>query len=406
MASAEMRVMWTAIRRRFRETGAAGVFLLVKPTGVKGCPPNLAADVVAAVAAADADQDPSSGVERSSAVIATPRGPAISVNCVGDELSLESWTDAMADDLSRRGYAGSVTVPAQAWPAPAFQKACYRYWAPSAHLAFTLTDPAIYGYPPFAWLVGDEATRELSRHATQWTTLPEAKTYVVEHARSFNLATAVPADAFEDVMRRSGSCAVKAVAGSTWDYRSVDVHDQGKVTYSAGRPGSGWWDHALAVGEALVAHGPSLDIGFVRIGSSFGGWNLGHPRLPHVSESNLRYNRHTYADWAPDAHVVQVLTESHLSKANDLSDWKTKALGNGRYLVAARDAAPWFTGTVVLQDTPFPQPEEGVLEQARRDFGDMILTLAVLESDPRAWTPGHPHRPKIHPAPTRRPRVP
>jgi len=61
---------------------------------------------------------------------------------------------------------------------------------------------------------------------------------------------------------------------------------------------------------------------------------------------------------------------SHLEAAHDLSGWDTTRLDEDHVLVQARDLGPWYA-----------EPRRGnqlvhgdVIEQARRDFGDMLLT--------------------------------
>lgn len=63
--------------------------------------------------------------------------------------------------------------------------------------------------------------------------------------------------------------------------------------------------------------------------------------------------------------ACEVLTGAHLAKATDLNAWEVEEVAPDRHLVQARDLRPWFSG-------PLPQPD--ALDQARRDFGDMILT--------------------------------
>jgi hypothetical protein len=80
-----------------------------------------------------------------------------------------------------------------------------------------------------------------------------------------------------------------------------------------------------------------------------------------------------------DAHGAQLLTRQHLDQARDLSAWLLTEVAPDRFLVQAADLAPWW-------DTYAPDPD--VVARARRDFGDMIITLADIEADPHGWLPG------------------
>jgi len=96
-------------------------------------------------------------------------------------------------------------------------------------------------------------------------------------------------------------------------------------------------------------------------------------KLPNgLREASVRYNQHLLGRYAYDAHGMQVLTDAHLAKAHDLTGWLVTDLGHGRHLVEAADLAPWYAN---------PLPDRGVLDQARHDFGPMILTEDVIRAD-------------------------
>ena len=91
----------------------------------------------------------------------------------------------------------------------------------------------------------------------------------------------------------------------------------------------------------------------------------------------LRQVRHLLGRRVVDAYGVQVLTDEHLDRARDLSDWLVEPLGHGRNLVRARDLDTWLG-----PDGPGPQ----TLERARQDFGDLVLSPAVVAAEaPPPW---------------------
>ena len=69
-----------------------------------------------------------------------------------------------------------------------------------------------------------------------------------------------------------------------------------------------------------------------------------------------------------------MLTGAHLAHADDLSRWQVTEVADDRYLVRAADLTAWY-GSV-------ESPGSDVLAEARRDFGDMILTDAIAEAHP------------------------
>jgi hypothetical protein len=110
------------------------------------------------------------------------------------------------------------------------------------------------------------------------------------------------------------------------------------------------------------------------------------PHFPAISEGHFRYHRPLLARYVPDAFGIQVLTDAHLERAHDLTDWDITPLANGRHLVAAKDVEGWF-GTLAPRDwrvvgTVPPLPDNrDLVEKARADFGEMILTPDTLERE-------------------------
>ncbi len=104
---------------------------------------------------------------------------------------------------------------------------------------------------------------------------------------------------------------------------------------------------------------------------------------PHVSEPDVRYNRPLLASYVPDAFGVQLLTAAHLERAHDLSRWRVEQVAPERYLVSAVDLEPWVSRQERDPHRPHdvaPRPTDGQ-EQARADFGAMILTPETIRAD-------------------------
>lgn len=143
------------------------------------------------------------------------------------------------------------------------------------------------------------------------------------------------------------------------------------------------WPHRVdALRRMLVVAPELLDVGFVRaVRAPASSWHQVALllALPHVAEVDVRENRHLLDRWVPDACGVQVLTDAHLERAHDLSDWSVTDLGSGRHLVEAPDLEPWFAGEL---------PDPGALQRGRADFGAMLLTRDVIDANPLPPPPG------------------
>ena len=102
----------------------------------------------------------------------------------------------------------------------------------------------------------------------------------------------------------------------------------------------------------------------------------------HELDSAGNYHSRAY-EWHPERWAelivdpcgIQVLTNRHLEASHDLSAWRTTRLDDEHVLVEARDLGPWYA-TPRRPTDPLDPP---LMDQARRDFGDMLLTPALAE---------------------------
>jgi hypothetical protein len=76
------------------------------------------------------------------------------------------------------------------------------------------------------------------------------------------------------------------------------------------------------------------------------------------------------SEFAIDAYVAQVVTDSHLEKAHDLSEFDIQTIAPGRHLVMAKDPSPWLDPDC---------PTQSHLDRARAGFGDMLLTPETID---------------------------
>ena len=182
---------------------------------------------------------------------------------------------------------------------------------------------------------------------------------------------------------RSAMAGVESVLSKPYRTRSVEFRSNGRVAFQSGADSGGaarlaWRDHAELVTAPLLRMAGSLDYGLIRPGIGYG-WGAGTQSGPPVMDELYDLNRHMWGRKVLDAHGAQLLTRQHLDQARDLSGWLVTEVATDRFLVEAADRAPWW-------DTYAPDPD--VVASARRDFGDMIITLADIEADPHGWLPG------------------
>ncbi|MYS24160.1 hypothetical protein GA0115240_160925 [Streptomyces sp. DvalAA-14] len=97
-------------------------------------------------------------------------------------------------------------------------------------------------------------------------------------------------------------------------------------------------------------------------------WDARGRALPPLRDQIPAYALRMHADlWSrfvPDVHCMQLLTDEHLARVTDLSQWTVTHVAPGRALVEARDLAAWLRPG---------GPAPSVVDQARTDFGRALV---------------------------------
>ena len=374
----DVHVAASAIYRRLRKVDA-GVFLVLRPAGGKRSV--TPADLAAATAALETANALMPGVVAGQSVSSSPHGAVVQLDHAGAPADTDRWLGAFADGLRAAGWAGTVGAAAQAWLPQWLDKMSGPRLASYAAYRTSLPPYPAFGSTPewwSQWGVDERVTEELCAAAVQWGALPGADVYLSQGRAQVLLEEPDVSQELRIALKLSAMTGVTYVIREPLQVRRVQFAAKGEVTWTLEEPSMKWQDCVVALRSTLLLQAHAVDLGFIRPRQ---GWSLSwgdlagaDPRLPHVDEADLGLNRHLWGRYTPDAHGVQVLTGAHLAKASDLSAWDVEEVAPDRHLVQARDLTPWFSGSL-------PQPD--ALDQARRDFGDMILTKYHL---PIRWS--------------------
>ncbi|HEX7132763.1 MAG TPA: hypothetical protein VF228_09315 [Iamia sp.] len=290
--------------------------------------------------------------------------------------ALDAWLEDLIVRLRDRGVSGSIRG------APRVQDPVwlpYRLPVPTAFLAWSIDQAAVASIPGgmHYWGVTPEATARIFTHAAGWTRaggpdiLLRQGTFMCRSTDGSSIepvlldaTTRAPnagAAAFDDDLRRG---------------RAMTIGKGGRMTLQHLHGEPSWRTQVDEVREGITALSDDLDVAVVRRGRPWlNGWgdiDVRQP-LPDRRVDLLFRNRHLLVDHVPDAHGLQVLRDEHLARATDLGRWQVTDLGHGRHLVEAADLEPWYGSGL---------PDPTVVEQARRDFGAMILTREAIAANP------------------------
>jgi hypothetical protein len=227
------------------------------------------------------------------------------------------------------------------------------------------------------WFVDPEVTKTVLAAAQDWVVTPDSRTYVTRDGGYWGLEIRGLdwRQGWADAISRYANATVVARRSKPTRMRKVELWPHGRVSYSDHDPSTSLRERLVLAREPLAFAVENTDLAFVAYQDpSSSAWrpNLRGSAWAFVDEADVRYNRPLLASMVPDAHGIQMLTTAHLERANDLSDWTVTDVGSGRYLVEARSLDQWYEG---------PGPDLEVLEKARADFGDMIMTHDLIEEN-------------------------
>lgn len=241
------------------------------------------------------------------------------------------------------------------------------------------------------WAVPEHLTRELLRGASSWLDFDGAAFYYRLTPWSSPTVAIPPVQSLLDAANdRNSTLILRSMTSKPYRRRTIELEREGRVVCQEVDRSRTPEQQLASLLECLRWQPAAIDYAFITFqhGGSQNVWmgDYFHYYLPNdLVEPLVRGHRRALAQCVPDAFAVQVLTDAHLERAHDLSNWDIDEIADRRYLVSARDLSPW-------PGTPPPHPESEyqlgpppteLIRQARDDFGDMIATPSLLqELDP------------------------
>ena len=305
----------------------------------------------------------------------SPEGPVVFLDLIGTREQNRSWLTAFTEELTRAGWSGTLT------PAPtpsAEETGLDSAIRPAAYLAFRMNEeppPGTLGrWGPPRWAVDADTTTALCRYLVGWAARPGAAV----HLRMGRSRVEFSGDDVTEYLAwaaghdHTAGVAYTAPAVA----RRADLGAWGQVTGQVSDHAPDWHVRVEHLRAPLLEFADRLDVAFVRTGRyGVTSWiDLGSaiPALPHVNEAKVRLNRRLWDRYLPDAHGIQIVTAAHLSRLGPLPDWDVQFLAGDRYLVQARDLAPWFAAA---------EPDPQVVAAARADFAGALLTPEAIRAE-------------------------
>ncbi|MBM6400502.1 hypothetical protein [Phycicoccus sonneratiae] len=287
----------------------------------------------------------------------------------GTPEQVDPWLDRVVQSLADAGVRGTLGgaggVAPPMWTREAFQRA-------PTFFALIGFRPGPGAGPYDGWTPDEDARALAVDLACDWVDVAGAT--LVVHA---DLRAALPADraTVANVMagdvRRHGSASATGYLKDEMVVRMASF--QSPAALSLMHQTLGEWrpfvDQARDTFRTM-----SLDEVTIGMTSSQSWGLLMQPPARSDSPFNGRayqYHPERWHEFLLDPSGIQLLTNQHLEKANDLSAWSTQRVDDGHVLVEARDLGAWYEP--IAAGEPIP---DALLSAARNDFGEMILTPA------------------------------
>lgn len=372
MSEPTVEVAWSSLRRDWRNNDFAEIWFQFRPSGDGDAFPDFSSALDAANAQADAN---GSGADVfAEAPADSDKGPVGLMSRAGPEAGVRAWFAAFARYLEAGGWTGKVTAAPQAnlpqWLNP---------WDPlplqlTAYVAYRTTVTPQRNQSTAEWLVPPEVTERLARTAVQWGEFAGAQAYLRRYLHLMRIRSADLPQHLSNGLNRLGQAGLDYVQSKPQRVRHGGFSFGGEACYSVLDDSLTWKERLEKVTEPLWDSPADYTLAFVKyswiLGSSFSDLDSATPRP--LARSYWHYCRHLYPTHTPDACGIQVLSDAHLQRAHDLSDWQIETISEGRHLVAAKDLASWYAQ---------PEPDPEVVARARHDFGAMILTPELMAAD-------------------------
>lgn len=381
MAEPGVEVVWGAVSRAWRKADYSELWVQFRPRGSK----DVLDAVDAAVQVADQvveDAGWGEDVHTTGGASDSDAGPVVLLRRAGHEQGLRSWLGAFAHHLESLGKSGKVTAAPEAYFPDWFNGGVDLGRQLTAFVSYKTNDLTRLEEQErrAGWHVPAALTKKVADAGAEWGRFPGADVYLSRNIHQIRTKNPDVARPLADGITKSGMAGVTYLRSEPRRMTSMYLSAQGQACYEVMDDAVSWQDRLKQVTAAMVAFPDDTDLAFVRYSVPYTiSWTqlqTGSPPLPYVEEYHVRYNRHLFSQYTPDANGLQILTDTHLGHATDLSDWVIEPLGGGRHLVQAKSLEPWYA-------TIDPDPK--TLEKARADFGKMILTLQTITDNPPPW---------------------
>lgn len=237
------------------------------------------------------------------------------------------------------------------------------------------------------WAVPPDVTREVVHRVLAWLDVDGATTFYHHTPWSTPTIGQPPLESLvEAILEVNASTNLQSMRTKPVRHRGVEFEREGRVACQDVDSTRSARDQLELLVECVRWQPAALDYAFMAFahGGLVNVWtgDYAHYDLPNgLRESHLRQHRALLSSYVPDVFGGQVLTDAHLERAHDLGNWVVEEIAPGRHLVTAQDLDPWLATPPPHHQNAYrlSAPPADLIDKARADFGDMLLTQQVMQ---------------------------
>jgi hypothetical protein len=274
--------------------------------------------------------------------------------------ALNLWLEAFANDVRASGLTGRLhATPIVRLPS----------WISQ------IAEPMVTAYVAVAASGRSQGEAEgWAERAVRWAAQAGGDAYVSSAGMNQLDTTGDVAAHLSAAFSATSSAAVLYADSGARRAAYVQIGAAGQATYQTYDPTVAPAAHADRARAAILAEAAQAQYAFVAATPQQAySWDARGralpPLRPEVPATALRGNADLWDRFVPDVHGIQLLTDEHLDRVSDLSQWIVTQVAAGRFLVEARDVAEWFGPG---------GPAQSVVDAARADFGRVLVSPGDL----------------------------
>ena len=233
------------------------------------------------------------------------------------------------------------------------------------------------------WTCGPDSLNAATAHAFDWMSAKGGRVLANVDLRADFWVDRPAAEAiFTSEAERRGTAVSKLFSEERSETRQVTKSGFNEIALIVQSSRTTWQEMIAELRAALIA-APLQWVSIAMISQpDWGGFSFAGQDA-YYDRAGYHWYPHRWDEFTLDACGIQILTDRHLARANDLTAWQTTRLDAQHFLVESRDLDAWYARPLRWNENV----DAALIARARSDFGEMILTPAQAKAQDMVGNP-------------------